>query len=710
MRTLNCTTKVSSVTPLIAMHAVALDTETTGLDVSKARLIQVGGIRIDDGLIIEEDQFNTLIDPGVPIPAATTAIHGLSDEDVKGQPSFEEINPAFNHWLGQAIVIGYAIGFDFAVFRRECERSGIPWQSPRCLDIRLLVAALSPSLPDYSLDSIASWLGIEIRDRHSAIGDARAAARIFLAILPRLHDRGIRTLAEAERLCLSINDNALSGSAIGWEEAAHRPVNDALDSLARIDSYPYRHRIHELMTRPAAFIPDCASLADALKLMMDKKLSSVFVHLSNPPQIGIVTERDILRALNQDTTTALQKPVQQVAHFPLESVAQDAFVYRAIGRMFRKKIRHLGVHDEQHNIVGALSARDLLRQRAQDAISLGDAIEESDTAEQLASVWAHLALVAKGLVREEVDARDIAAVISREVCALTRRACQIAEHEMQQNGLGSPPVPYAMLVLGSAGRGESLLAMDQDNAIVYLRGELNDPTDQWFEQLGIRVADMLNLAGIPYCKGGIMAKNPAWRMSVNRWKDNISTWIHRHTPEDILNTDIFFDAVTVHGDQAIAQEIVDLAFSTGARSQQYLKLMAVNAVKFKTPVSWLGRFVLDEGRMDVKMGGIMPIFSAARTLAIEHNIRILSTPGRLNAVKSALPQAPIPTLDNLTEAHRILLSTMLEQQIADIDQGIPLSNRIDPARLTRHASKQLKWALRQIPNISNILGDPVTVG
>ena len=64
-----------------------------------------------------------------------------------------------------------------------------------------------------------------------------------------------------------------------------------------------------------------------------------------------------------------------------------------------------------------------------------------------------------------------------------------------------------MLVLGSGGRGESLLAMDQDNAIVYADrdgGMSDEDTDQWFAELGARVSCILDLVGVPYCKGGVM--------------------------------------------------------------------------------------------------------------------------------------------------------------------------------------------------------------
>ena len=75
----------------------------------------------------------------------------------------------------------------------------------------------------------------------------------------------------------------------------------------------------------------------------------------------------------------------------------------------------------------------------------------------------------------------MAEIISEELCSLTRRAAVLAEQQMQIEGHGPPPCPYAMLVLGSGGRGESLMAPDQDNAIVFAHGEPDGAEDSWFK-------------------------------------------------------------------------------------------------------------------------------------------------------------------------------------------------------------------------------------
>ena len=689
--------------PLLSLNAIAFDSETTGLDTSQARMIQLGAARILHGEVDESRTFEAMINPGVPIPLDSQAIHGISDDDVADAAGFAEVVQDFDEWRQDSVLVGYASGFDLAMLKRERELAGLDWVAPRCLDVRFLVNLLGPNLPDFSLDTIAGWVGVEVKHRHSALGDAISTAAIFVELIPRLRERGIRTLAEVERACERFDEASTREAQIGWLDI--QEASKARTTLARIDSFPYRHRLGDLMNSPPILIDPTISIREALAQLIDNQVSSLYVHPTvKDGKPGIVTERDLLRKLREVGKAAFALPVGEIAVYPLASLSVDAFVYRAIARMKRMHVRHLGVHNKHGKIIGALSARDLLRQRADDAILLGDDIDAAETTGQMSAVWGKIALVAKSLVAEEVDVRDIAAVISRELCALTRQACILAERSMEK----PPPCPYAMLVLGSGGRGESLLAMDQDNAIVYAVGEPGGPEDLWFAELGTRVSTMLDAAGVPFCKGNIMASNQDWRRSVADWHAVVKTWLQRQSPEDILNCDIFFDAVGVHGDMHLTNAVLKKAFKWARKSKVFIKLMSINACKNSPPLGMFGRFKLDNnGRMDLKMGGIMPLFSTARILAIKHGERVRSTPERYAAVSDDLDKFQ-STLRNLVEAHRIIFNAILQQQLLDLEAGIPLSNRVAPATLSAAAREQMKWALEQVPNVSNLLGDPLS--
>ena len=90
--------------------------------------------------------------------------------------------------MGDAVLIGHTLGFDLAVLKRECERTGYAIPPPRTLDTRLLAQVVEPNLASFTLEGLSSWLGVEITDRHSALGDAVTTARIFSALVPKLRE------------------------------------------------------------------------------------------------------------------------------------------------------------------------------------------------------------------------------------------------------------------------------------------------------------------------------------------------------------------------------------------------------------------------------------------------------------------------------------------------------------------------------------------
>lgn len=694
--------------PLASLEAVALDTETTGLDPGRDRIVQVGAVALTGCAVDAGEAFDRLVDPDMPIPPSSTAIHGISDEDVRSAGKADEVLPALDRWIGSRIVIGHAIGFDLAMLKAEHDRCALAWRPYRSLCVRQLAALFAPGPADPSLDAIAKWLGVGIDDRHSALGDASAAAAIFAALVPRLAEKGIATLAQAERACLALTPQMDEEARAGWHPviAAERMRNTGPPAFARVDSFPFRHRVGDIMSAPPALVEPGMRLRDALRHLTERKISSVFVSPGAGAGIGILTERDIARAIDSLGAGALDETVDRFAARPLVTVPASEFLYRANTLMTAGGFRHLGVVAEDGSLVGAVSARDLLKQRAGDAVFLAGEIDHAETSADLGKVWANLTRVVGGLAADEVDARIIASVVSRELRALTRRACALAARSMEAEGRGPPPVPFAVLVLGSGGRGESLLAMDQDNAVVYASGASDGPEDRWFAELGRRLADILDGAGVSYCKGGVMARNPEWRMDLDRWRAKVAGWIGRSQPEDVLNCDIFFDGVPVYGDTDLGEALHREALDMAANARAFQIALRANAVDFTSPLGMFGRLRLKKGRLDAKRHGIMPIFSAARILAIQHGIRDRSTPARLEAA-GAMAEDSRDAVGNLVEAHRILLDEILAQQLRDIGRGIPHGNSVAPKEMSAPRQRQFRWALEQVDQVRGVLGMPV---
>jgi DNA polymerase-3 subunit epsilon len=173
---------------------LAVDLETTGLDTRRDTIVALAAIPFVSSEPLPG--FVTLVDPGRPIPAASTAIHGLTDRMVAGAPSVDRVIGDLDGLFDGRIVVGHGVDFDLTIINRERGLRGLPRLANPALDTQRLAAVICPQWRDYSLETVAARLGVEVVGRHTAPGDALAAGRVLLALLPLLEGDGVRTVSE----------------------------------------------------------------------------------------------------------------------------------------------------------------------------------------------------------------------------------------------------------------------------------------------------------------------------------------------------------------------------------------------------------------------------------------------------------------------------------------------------------------------------------
>lgn len=173
------------------------DTETTGLDPGGGdQIISIGALRIVKLQLLTEEKFDQLINPNRSIPAESTRIHGIDDDMVRFKPVIAEVLPMFHQFVRDTILVAHNAAFDMRMLQL-CElQTDIKFINP-VLDTLLLSGVIHPAHRSHDLDDIAGRLGVQIRDRHSALGDALATAEIFLKMVPLLGNMGIYTLKQA---------------------------------------------------------------------------------------------------------------------------------------------------------------------------------------------------------------------------------------------------------------------------------------------------------------------------------------------------------------------------------------------------------------------------------------------------------------------------------------------------------------------------------
>ena len=184
--------------PLSELTFVVFDTETTGLLPHKDEIVQIGAVRVLKGQIVPGEVLDTLVDPEMPIPPASTKVHGVSDAMVAGAPTIAVAGKRMHNFSRGAVLVAHNAPFDMAFLRRHAGDMEVEWDHP-ILDTVLLSAVLYGTTEVHTLDALCERLDVVIPDhlRHTALGDAQATADVLCKMLAMLEARGIRTLHEA---------------------------------------------------------------------------------------------------------------------------------------------------------------------------------------------------------------------------------------------------------------------------------------------------------------------------------------------------------------------------------------------------------------------------------------------------------------------------------------------------------------------------------
>lgn len=207
---------VTEATALDALPVVVLDTETTGLDVASDRVVSIGAVRLNGPRILRHLTLDRLVNPEQPIPTRSTAVHGISTAMVAGAPRAAEVLPAVLEFLSGSVVVGHCIGFDLKMLEREAARAGIAWAPPPSLCTMRLAGGLFAETDELSLDGLAERLGVSVRGRHTALGDALVTAEVYVRLLPLLADAGAARFGDAVALAARPKKIIAQQRASGW--------------------------------------------------------------------------------------------------------------------------------------------------------------------------------------------------------------------------------------------------------------------------------------------------------------------------------------------------------------------------------------------------------------------------------------------------------------------------------------------------------------
>jgi DNA polymerase-3 subunit epsilon len=161
------------------MYAI-VDIETTGSYASANGITEVAIYVFDGNKVVEK--FESLINPGQPIPRYIQSFTGITDQMVADAPLFEQIAPRISGLLNENIFIAHNVNFDYSFLKSHLLRAGHDLRAKKLCTVRLS-RKIFPGFPSYSLGNLCHSLEITINNRHRAGGDAEATVSVFSKLL-----------------------------------------------------------------------------------------------------------------------------------------------------------------------------------------------------------------------------------------------------------------------------------------------------------------------------------------------------------------------------------------------------------------------------------------------------------------------------------------------------------------------------------------------
>lgn len=161
-------------------HYVSIDLEMSGLSPVKDRIIEVAAVRVKNGIVT--DRYATLVNPNIQIREHIAAITGIHDEMLRGAPVIEKVMPELLEFIGNDILLGHAVAFDFDFLMQSCYDLGMEYVFSRewyGIDTLMIARKYMNKDIEKNLDKLCKYYGIEEKEHHRALNDAEVTKRLY---------------------------------------------------------------------------------------------------------------------------------------------------------------------------------------------------------------------------------------------------------------------------------------------------------------------------------------------------------------------------------------------------------------------------------------------------------------------------------------------------------------------------------------------------
>ncbi len=454
--------------------------------------------------------------------------------------------------------------------------------------------------------------------------------------------------------------------------------------------------------RPVVACPAEAPLKDAIEIMHQQQSSSILLMLG-PKCIGYIHIRNLLSSFKSNGFD-LQASASEYMTAPLPTAPPQASVAEVAALMDARNIPFIVVARPDKQPDCMIEKEYLAGLYVDPGIWLDKLISTSTGTEAFGSIRQRLPALLGPRLFEYGTAHAVSTVLSDYNDRITCRIIQLALKEC-----GPPPVPFAFVSIGSAGRAELAFNSDQDNAIVFAPDPLvpDEDLQAYFVKLASRICQQLGRSGLPLCPGDFMASNPKWCQSLDVWQSYFLEWVNHANPENILNISAFFDLRLVYGDSALFDSLEDFILEALEGKTTFFYLLAQSVSAFRPPLSVFGNIVTGTSgvkaeNVDIK-NCLAPVTMFARIYALRHRIRSKNSMQRIRALRAIEVLSPL-TADEVMFHYNFLMYLRLRQQLQEIERMQPPGNLIEPRKLPEMEQVILRKVFAQMNLYNEKLG------
>ncbi|MDT3738506.1 MAG: cache domain-containing protein [Candidatus Kapabacteria bacterium] len=454
--------------------------------------------------------------------------------------------------------------------------------------------------------------------------------------------------------------------------------------------------IRKIIQEPM-FCSSDASLSNIINQMKFNDISAVIILSDESKPLGIITQTDILKNLLSVSENE-NISVLDIMSSPLVSITYNSLNYYSLMTATSSNIHHLPITDNDGKITGIIKKEDIfnLIKYSEDIISF--MISKSETIFQLSKERKKSFIHLDVMLESGANVRQLSKSITHITGLIQKRIIENIFNE-----IGNAPVPFAIISLGSEGRKEQSLTSDQDNALIFDNSGINNKNiTDYFKMFAGKYNHYLNKVGFEYCDGDVMAKNPKWNQPLKVWYDYFSEWISNSTPENILETEIFFDLRTIYGDLSFETSVREHINKKIAENPNFLNILARHCTTYKIPVNFFGNlqtenFGESHDLINIK-NPLRIIVNLVRLFSIKQNLNCTNTIKRIESLTEAGIFSK-ELANDLKYAYNYLMFIQLKFQVFSFMNGQPVTNYVDKKNLTSIEINTVKYILSVISTL-----------